>query len=82
MPVLELNLGVIDYQQGSYPEAEKHLARSVQMAQNLAEGHYWLGMTQMQLRKRKEAAESFRKVIQFAPESDWAVKARENLKSL
>ncbi|MCK7469310.1 MAG: hypothetical protein MZU91_15080 [Desulfosudis oleivorans] len=30
LPVLELNLGVIDYQQGSYPEAEKHLARSVQ----------------------------------------------------
>ena len=81
MPVLELNLGVIDYQQASYYEAEKHLARSVQLAQNLAEGHYWLGMTQMQLRKRKEAAESFRKVIQLAPESDWAAKSRENLKS-
>ncbi|MCK7469309.1 MAG: hypothetical protein MZU91_15075 [Desulfosudis oleivorans] len=35
----------------------------------------------MQLRKRKEAAESFKKVIQLAPESDWAVKSRENLKS-
>jgi type IV pilus assembly protein PilF len=82
LPILELNLGVIDYQQGSYPEAEKHLARSVQLASNLAEGHYWLGMTQMQLRKRKEAAESFKKVIQLVPESDWAVKSRENLKKL
>jgi TolA-binding protein len=82
MPILELNLGVIDYQEGSYPEAEKHLARTVQLASNLAEGHYWLGMTQMQLRKRKEAAESFKKVIQLAPESEWAVKSRENLKRL
>jgi hypothetical protein len=39
-------------------------------------------MTQMQLSKRKEAAESFKKVIQLAPESDWAVKSRENLKRL
>ena len=82
MFALELNLGVIDYQEASYPEAEKHLARSVQLASNLAETHYWLGMTQMQLRKRKEAAESFKKVIQLAPESDWAVKSRENLKRL
>jgi type IV pilus assembly protein PilF len=82
MPILELNLGVIDYQQGSYYEAEKHLARSIERAPNLVEGHYWLGMTQMQLRKRKEAAESFRKVVQLAPESEWAVKSRENLKSL
>ena len=82
MFALELNLGVIDYQEASYQEAEKHLARSVQLASNLAETHYWLGMTQMQLRKRKEAAESFKKVIQLAPESDWAVKSRENLKRL
>lgn len=79
---LELNLGVIDYQEGSYQEAEKHLTRSIQRASNIAETHYWLGMTQMQLSKRKEAAESFKKVIQLAPESDWAVKSRENLKRL
>jgi len=82
MPVLLLNLGVIDYQQGSYYEAEKHLTRSSELAPNLAEGQYWLGMTQMQLRKRKEAAESFKRVIQLAPESDWAAKSRENLKKL
>lgn len=79
MPVLDLNLGVIDYREGAYLEAEKHLTRTVERAPNLAEGHYWLGMTEMQLRKRKEAAESFRKVIQLAPESEWAVKARDNL---
>jgi len=82
MFALELNLGVIDYQEGSYRESEKHLARSIELAPNLVEGHYWLGMTQMQLRKRKEAAESFKKVIQLAPESDWAVKSRENLRKL
>jgi len=82
MFALELNLGVIDYQEGSYQEAEKHLTRSNERAPNLAETHYWLGMTQMQLRKRKEAAESFKKVIQLAPESEWAVKSRENLKRL
>jgi TolA-binding protein len=63
-------------------EAEKHLARSVERAPDLAEGYYWLGMTQVQLRKRKEAAESFKKAIQLAPESDWAVKSRENLNRL
>ena len=82
MFALELNLGVLDYQEGSYREAEKHLTRSIERASNVAESHYWLGMTQMQLRKRKEAAESFKKVIQLAPESDWAVKSRENLKRL
>ena len=82
MFVLELNLGVIEYQEGSYTEAEKHLTRSIERAPNLVEGHYWLGMTQMQLRKRKEAASSFKKVIQLAPESDWAVKSRENLRKL
>ena len=82
MPVLELNLGVIDYRQGIYLEAERHLQKSVERAPNLAEAHYWLGMTQMQLRKRKEAAESFRKVIQLAPDSDWAAKSRENLSRL
>jgi Tfp pilus assembly protein PilF len=82
MPVLELNLGVIDYRQGVYPEAERHLQKSVAGAPNLAEAHYWLGMTQMQLRKRKEAAESFKSVIQLAPDSEWAAKARENLSRL
>lgn len=82
MPVLELNLGVIDYRQGVYLEAERHLQKSVAGASNLAEAHYWLGMTQMQLRKRKEAADSFKNVIQLAPDSEWAVKARENLSRL
>lgn len=82
MPILELNLGVIDYRQSVYLEAERHLQKSVAGAPNLAEAHYWLGMTQMQLRKRKEAAESFKKVIQLAPDSDWAVKSRENLHRL
>ena len=35
MSALELNLGVIDYQEGSYPEAEKHLTRSIQRASNI-----------------------------------------------
>jgi hypothetical protein len=39
-------------------------------------------MSQLQLRKRKEAADSFKKAIQLAPESDWAVKSRENLNRL
>jgi Tfp pilus assembly protein PilF len=82
VPILELNLGVIDYQGGSYAEAERHLARSVERAPDLAEGYYWLGMAQMQLRKRNEAAESFKKSIQLAPESEWATKSRENLKKL
>jgi len=82
VPILELNLGVIDYQRGSYAEAEKHLARSVERAPDLAEGHYWLGMAQLQLRKRTEAAESFKKAIQLAPESEWAVKSKESLKKL
>ncbi len=82
VPILELNLGVIDYQGGAYTEAEKHLARSVDRAPDLAEGYYWLGMTQMQLRKRTEAAESFKKAIQLAPESEWAAKSRESLKKL
>jgi type IV pilus assembly protein PilF len=82
VPILELNLGVIDYQGGSYMEAERHLARSVERAPDLAEGYYWLGMAQLQLRKRKEAAESFKKAIQLAPESDWAAKSKENLNRL
>ncbi|HQL89347.1 MAG TPA: tetratricopeptide repeat protein [Syntrophales bacterium] len=82
LPILELNLGVIDYRQGTYLQAERHLQKSVERAPNLAEAHYWLGMTQMQLRKRKEAAESFRKVIQLAPDSEWGAKSRENLSRL
>jgi type IV pilus assembly protein PilF len=82
LPVLELNLGVIEYEEGLYFEAEKNLTRSIGRASNLIEGHYWLGMTQVQLGKRKEAAESFKKVIQLAPESDWAVKSREKLMRL
>lgn len=82
VPILELNLGVIDYQEGSYAEAERHLARSVDRAPDLAEAHYWLGMTQVQLRKRAEAADSFKKAIQVAPESEWASKSRESLKKL
>jgi len=82
LPILELNLGVIDYRQGAYLQAEGHLQKSVERAPNLAEAHYWLGMTQMQLRKRKEAAESFRKVIQLAPDSEWGTKSRENLSRL
>lgn len=56
---------------GGLPAGEGHLQKSVERALNPAEAHHWLGMTQMQLRKRKEAAESFRKVIQLAPDSEW-----------
>ena len=82
IPVLELNLGVIDFREGAYAESEKHLMRTVERAPTLAEGQYWLGMAQMQLRKRKEATESFKKAIQLAPDSEWAVKSRENLNRL
>jgi Tfp pilus assembly protein PilF len=82
VPILELNLGVIRYKEGAYVEAEKHLTRTVERAPSLAEGHYWLGMTQLQLRKMKEAVASFNKAIQLAPDSEWAVKSRENLNRL
>ena len=79
MPVLELNLGVISYRENAFSDAERHLTRAVDLTPNLAEGWYWLGMTQMQLRKRKDSEESFKKVISLAPNSEWAKKSAEAL---
>jgi len=82
MPFIEKDRGMASLKAGYTNKAITHLKKSVELLPNLAEAHYWLGEAYLVMKKRKDAAGEFKTVINLAPDSDLARKARQRLDRL
>ena len=59
--------GVMFYQSGDYPEAQKQLTLGLLAFPENAQGHYWLGASHLAMGEYKEAEESLQRALEIAP---------------
>jgi tetratricopeptide (TPR) repeat protein len=77
-----LNLGIISWNAGNYPEAKGHFERAVKLDPKLADAHFRLGMAYVNLGQLPEAIKAFEEYIKLAPEGEHAEMSKSLLKSL
>lgn len=74
-------LGLIYLDREMYDDAISFFQKALERGPNLIEAQYHLGIAYEKKKEYKKAKECFRKVIEIAPDSNWALKARERLES-
>lgn len=77
-----LNLGIISWNAGNYPEAKGHFERAVKLDPKLADAHFRLGMAYVNLGQLPEAIKAFEEYLKLAPEGEHAEMSKSLLKSL
>lgn len=82
LPLIEKDRGAASLKAGYTNKAITHLKKSIELAPNLVEAHYWLGEAYWTLKNRRDAAAEFRTVIKLAPDSELARMARQKLDRL
>jgi Tfp pilus assembly protein PilF len=82
VPLIEFHIGLIRMGEGNCAKAEGHFRKAVELSPLYAEAYLRLGECQARLGRPGEAAQSFRTVIERAPNSDFAGRARDALKTL
>jgi len=70
------NQGVIAWNAGKIPEAQKLFEQAVGIDPKLAEAHYWLGMANLNQGKMPEAASSFEEYLKLDASGKYAEQAK------
>jgi type IV pilus assembly protein PilF len=82
VPLIEFQIGVVRMDEGNCDKAVGHFRKAVELSPAYTEAHLKLGECFLKQGNGKEAAQSFQTVIQQAPNSDFAIRARNVLKTL
>lgn len=82
LPLILKNRGMTYFARGQISEAIINLKKSLAVAPNFTETHYWLARCYLELKNTNAAKEEFRAVIKIAPDSEFGVKAREGLEAI
>jgi tetratricopeptide (TPR) repeat protein len=70
------NQGVIAWNAGKIPEAQKLFEQAVGIDPKLADAHYWLGMANVNQGKLPEAVKSFEEYLKLDPSGQYAEQAK------
>lgn len=76
------NQGVIAWNAGKIPEAQKLFEQAVAADPKLAEAHYWLGMANVNQGKLPEAVKSFEEYLKLDPSGQYAEQAKSMLAAI
>jgi tetratricopeptide (TPR) repeat protein len=76
------NQGVIAWNAGKIPEAQKLFEQAVAADPKLAEAHYWLGMANVNQGKLPEASKSFEEYLKLDPSGQYAEQAKSMLAAI
>lgn len=79
---IEKNMGLVYVKQSNLIEAKKHFEKSVELNPSLYDAQFFLAETYLKIRDTGNAKKSFQQVIRVAPQSPFAQRAREYLRSL
>jgi type IV pilus assembly protein PilF len=79
LPMLEKNMGLVNFDQGRLDEAIRHFRDALKIAPDFVEAQYWLGESYLQQQRRDEARAAFRAVVKAGPESKFGVMAQTKL---
>ena len=78
-PTVFLNVGILFLNADSARDAVTYFDKAIALDANKAEGYYYRGLAQLQLKKSAEAKADFEKVIALAPDGPEAKDARQLL---
>ena len=81
---LNTRIGIISFQEKDYLQAISHLEKALEAIhhQENAEACYYLGMSYAKIKEKEKALGFLSKVIEFAPQSEFAQKAQKEIKKL
>jgi len=81
-PQIEKNIGLVYLKRSNLVQARAHLEKAVLLNPSLYDAHFFLGEIYLKIRDTAKAKTSFLQVITLAPQSPFALKAREYLQSM
>lgn len=73
------NLGIILSHKNDLEGSSKEFEEAVRTAPGYVPAYYQLGLIYSRMGKPKEAAQAFQKVIELAPDTDWAKESKKQL---
>ena len=76
------NQGVIAWNAGKIPDAQKLFEQAVGLDPKLAEAHYWLGMANVNQGKLPEAVKSFEEYLKLDAKGQYAEQAKNMLAAI
>jgi len=79
---LNTRVGSIYFQKKNYSEAIKYLEQAEKMSSGSVEVYYYLGMSYDKIGEKEKAREFLSRVIELAPQSDFAREAEKKLKKI
>lgn len=79
---LNTRAGSIYYQMKDYSQAIEYLEKAKEMSPQNVEAYYYLGLSYDKIGKTEKARECLSRVIELAPQSEWAQEAEKKLKKL
>lgn len=81
-PQIEKNLGLVFIKKGNLIQAKNHLEKAVSLNPALVDAHFFLGETYLNIKDMANARKSFQQVITIAPQTPFALRAKEYLQSI
>jgi tetratricopeptide (TPR) repeat protein len=79
---LNTRIGYICFEKKKYSEAIEYLERAAEMSPQNAEAYYYLGLSYDKIGEKEKALTSFTKVLELAPQSEFAQEAEKKLKKI
>lgn len=79
---LNTRAGSIYYQMKDYSQAIECLESATEMSPQNVEAYYYLGLSYDKIGKKEKAREYLSRVIELAPQSEWAQDAEKNIKEI
>ncbi len=82
VPLVEFHIGLVWMGENKCDKAVGHFGKAVELSPAYTEAHLKLGECQLRLERKADAVKSLETVVQQAPNTDFATRARELLKLL
>ncbi|MBA7511037.1 Cell division coordinator CpoB [subsurface metagenome] len=79
---LNTRVGCIYFEKKKYSQAIEYLESAVKMSSYNAEAYYYLGLSYDKIREKEKARECLSRVIELAPQSEFAQEAEKKLKKI
>lgn len=79
---LNTRMGYIYFQKKNYPQAIEYLESAAKMSPQNAEVYYYLGLSYYKIGEKEKAREFLSRVMELAPQSEFAQDAEKELKKL
>jgi regulator of sirC expression with transglutaminase-like and TPR domain/5-hydroxyisourate hydrolase-like protein (transthyretin family) len=81
-PTIYMNIGILFLNKNNPRDAEVYFTKAVDMDPKRAESYYYRGLSELQLKKNKEAKADFNQVLALSPDSPEAKDAKQYLTAL